>query len=118
MQSPLDPLVQRLVARLDANLQEAFEERAGIVQFEAGLARGHAECLAMLDVLIAHPQVLSGVAVLRFHRGGPADHLITCDLERARRFLSANGAAETAVLDPARFLAERCDGMALLSPVC
>jgi hypothetical protein len=24
------------------------------VQFDAGLARGHAECLALLDVLIAH----------------------------------------------------------------
>ena len=117
MQSPIDPLVQTLVARLDHNLREAFEERAGIVQFEAGTSRAHAECLALLDVLITKPSLLSGLAVLRFHRGGPADHLITCDLERARRFLSANGATETGVLDPARFLAERCDGAALLTPI-
>ena len=117
MPIPADPLVARLVARLDLNMREAFEERAAVVQFDAGFARGHAECLALLDVLAAHPRVLSGVAVLGFHRGGPSDHLITCDPERARRFLSANGATETGVLDAARFLAERCDGVALLTPV-
>ena len=117
MQSPVDPIVARLVARLDANLREAFEERAGIVQFEAGTSRAHAECLALLDVLVTHPSLLSGLAVLQFSRGGPCDHLITCDPEKARRFLSANGATETGVLDPARFLAERCDGVALLTPL-
>ena len=117
MQSPVDPIVQTLVARLDADLREAFEERAGIVQFDAGTSRAHAECLALLDVLINNPSLLSSLAVLSFHRGGPADHLITCDLDRARRFLSANGATETGVLDPARFLAERCDGAALLTPI-
>lgn len=37
--SPTDPLVAELVDRLDPDQREAFEERAGIVQFDAGLPR-------------------------------------------------------------------------------
>lgn len=55
MQQPIDPLVATLVERLDDNLREAFEERAGILEFEAGLPRAHAECLALLNVLVSHP---------------------------------------------------------------
>jgi hypothetical protein len=56
MQQPIDPLVASLVDRLDDNLREAFEERAGILEFEAGLPRAHAECLALLNVLVSHPE--------------------------------------------------------------
>jgi len=56
MQQPIDPLVATLVNRLDDNLREAFEERAGILEFEAGLPRAHAECLALLNVLVSHPE--------------------------------------------------------------
>ena len=56
MQQPIDPLVATLVDRLDDNLREAFEERAGILEFEAGLPRAHAECLALLNVLVSHPE--------------------------------------------------------------
>ncbi len=56
MQQPIDPLVASLVDRLDDNLREAFEERAGILEFEAGLTRAHAECLALLNVLVSHPE--------------------------------------------------------------
>jgi hypothetical protein len=41
---------------LDDNLREAFDERAGILEFEAGLPRAHAECLALLNVLVSHPE--------------------------------------------------------------
>lgn len=56
MQQPIDPLVAALVDRLNDNLREAFEERAGILEFEAGLPRAHAECLALLNVLVIHPE--------------------------------------------------------------
>ena len=56
MQQPIDPLVATLVDRLNDNLREAFEERAGILEFEAGLPRAHAECLALLNVLVSHPE--------------------------------------------------------------
>lgn len=48
-------LVDQLVAKLDDNLREAFEERAGIIEFDANLPRAHAECLALLNVLVSHP---------------------------------------------------------------
>ena len=58
MQTPLDPLVAEIVAKLDANQREAFEERAGIIEHDARLPRAHAECLALINVLIRYPDVL------------------------------------------------------------
>jgi len=56
---PLDALVADMVTLLDDNQREEFEERAGIIEFEAKLSRAHAECLALLDVLRRHPAVLT-----------------------------------------------------------
>lgn len=47
--------VMALVARLDANLREAWEERAAIREFEGGLLRDQAECLALLDLIQQYP---------------------------------------------------------------
>ena len=58
MPTPIDPLVADVVARLDANQREAFEERAAIIEYEAKLPRAHAECLALINVLIRYPGVL------------------------------------------------------------
>ncbi len=62
MQTPLNPLVAEMVAKLDPNLREDFEERAAIMEFDAELPRAHAECLALLDVLHRHPCALCGAA--------------------------------------------------------
>ena len=59
---PVDGLVADLLNCLDAGQREDFEERAGIIEFDAKLSRGHAECLALLDVLRRHPEVLINVA--------------------------------------------------------
>ena len=61
MKQPIDALVSELVDQLDADLREDFEERAAIIQFEAGYSRGHAECLALLDVLRRYPDVLRSI---------------------------------------------------------
>lgn len=58
---PLDALVADMVNMLDDSLREEFEERAGIIEFEAKLPRAHAECLALLNVLYRHPTVLTKV---------------------------------------------------------
>ncbi len=60
MNTPIHPLVADMVNRLDANLREEFEERAAIMEFDGKLPRGHAECLALLDVLHRHPDSFSG----------------------------------------------------------
>jgi len=53
--TPLEPIVEALVSRLNTDLREAFEERAGILQFEAGKPRDLAEALALLDVIRTYP---------------------------------------------------------------
>ena len=58
MNKPIDTLVAEILDRLDDRLREEFEERAAIIEFDAGCSRGHAECLALLDVLRRHPEVL------------------------------------------------------------
>lgn len=58
MQKPIHPLVAEMVSKLDPALREEFEERAGIIQFDAKFPRDHAECLALLDVLHRHPEAL------------------------------------------------------------
>ena len=55
---PVDELVADMINFLDGDQREDFEERAGIIEFDAKLSRGHAECLALLDVLRRHPEVL------------------------------------------------------------
>ena len=62
MNRPMDALVAEVVDLLDARLREEFEERAGILEFDAGYPRGHAECLALLEVLRRHPTVLETAA--------------------------------------------------------
>ena len=58
MNRPMDALVAEVVDLLDARLREDFEERAGILEFDAGYPRGHAECLALLEVLRRYPAAL------------------------------------------------------------
>lgn len=58
---PLDALVADMVNMLDDSQREEFEERAGIIEFEAKLPRAHAECLALLNVLYRHPAVLTKI---------------------------------------------------------
>ena len=52
-------IVADLLNCLDADCREAFEERAGIMEFDAGLDRAHAEALALLDLIRLHPLCLS-----------------------------------------------------------
>jgi hypothetical protein len=68
MQKPIDPIVAEMVEQLDLDLREAFEERAAIVEFEAGVQRAHAEALALLNVLDRPPTRSLGVGVLAAER--------------------------------------------------
>ncbi len=56
--APMDAIVADMVSKFDEDLREDFEERAGIIEFEGKLPRAHAECLALLDLLRRHPEVL------------------------------------------------------------
>ena len=113
--SPTDPLVAELVERLDASQREAWEERAAIMQFDGGLIRGHAECLALLDLLCRHPSVLSGVTVLEIELDGGTEWLLTTDLSYARRYVADVGGNEIAVRQLADVLLTQYGGIAVLN---
>ena len=116
-QDALDPLVADIVNKLDAVLREDFEERAGIIEFDALVPRAHAECLALLDVLRRHPEALSGVTVLEIELDGGTQWLLSTDLLFARQHLSDIGATEIVVLDLAEVIEEQYGGIALLTPL-
>ena len=50
------PTVTDFVQRLDEGLREAFEERAAILQFDAGIQRDLAEALALLMLIRQYPK--------------------------------------------------------------
>lgn len=108
------PIVPELVARLNANLREAFEERAGIMEFDAGMTREHAECLALLDVLSRHPLALTGLTLLRLPRSADTQYVLTTDVARDVPRLSALGPTVQGTADLAVVLAA-FGGMAVIS---
>ena len=117
MPTPLDATVADLVTKLDSNLREAFEERAAIIEFDAGLPRAHAECLGLLNVLRRYPAALTGITTLRFELQGSKPCLLTTNLAVARQRLTAMGGVEQAVVDLATVVQEDFDGLAHLTPV-
>ena len=50
------PIVTEIAARLDENLREAWEERAAVMEFDAGVQRDLAEALALLLVFRRYPE--------------------------------------------------------------
>ena len=115
--TPTDTIVADIVSQLDADLREDFEERAGIIEYDAKKARDHAECLALLDVIWRHPSVLSGVTVLEIELDGATQWLLTTDLDCARQHISDIGAFEISVLNPAAVVMEKYGGVAMLATV-
>jgi hypothetical protein len=113
--SPTDPLVAELVTRLDDALREDFEERAGIMEVDGQLPRGHAECCALLDVLHRHPAALTGISVLQIELDGGTEWLLTTELTYARRYVADVGGHEIAVRNLADVLLTQYGGVAVLS---
>ena len=113
--TPVDPLVAELAERLDANQREAFEERAGIRQFDGQLPKSEAEVLAMLDVVSRYPEALSGVVVLQIALDGSTEWLLTTDLAYARRYLADVGASGMAQCRLADVLLTQYGGIAVLA---
>jgi len=56
--------VSDLIAQLNESLRELYEERAAILEFDAGLTRDHAECLALLNIYRDYPLEVLGVVAL------------------------------------------------------
>jgi hypothetical protein len=110
-----EAIVAALVQWLDANLREDYEERAGIMEFDANQPREHAECLALLDLLRRHPAALIGVTAFEVEMAGASRVVMTTDAEFARQHLAALGIPVVRVVDLAGAVQEHCGGMALLA---
>ncbi len=105
MPRPVDPLVAELADRLDDSHREWFEERAGIVEFDAGHSRVDAERLALLMLLQRHPAALIGVTALQMTLDGATRWALAADADRARLHLAERGAVnarEVALVDVVR----------------
>lgn len=63
MSTSSHPIVTDFADLLDENLREAWEERAAVMQFEAGIPRDLAEALALLLVIRQYPTA----ALARLH---------------------------------------------------
>lgn len=110
-----ESIVAKLVERLDANLREDFEERAGIIEFDANQPRELAECLALLGVLQRHPAALIGVTAFEVAIDGSTRTVLTTDAEFARQHLTALGIPVLRVADLTHAVREGCGGIALLA---
>jgi hypothetical protein len=99
---PLNQIVEALVCRLDANLRETFEERAGIMQFEAGKPRELSEALALLDVIRSHPLAVCEVRALNIELDGQSLIVVTADQELANKHFADIGATPVALVDLAQ----------------
>ena len=111
---PKDAIVIEMVDRLDADDREAFEERAEIIEYDGQVPRGHAECLALLEVLRRDALTEKDLVVLQIELDGGTEWLLTTDPDFAREYLADIGCREVAVLDPADVIYEQYGGVAVL----
>ena len=65
MKRAINETVDNLVDRLPEELIEAWQERAGIREYDGGFSRPHAEALALLDLLDNDPDVLSDLRAVQ-----------------------------------------------------
>ena len=121
MPIPLDSLVAVLVSKLDDNLLEDWEYRASVMEFDALLPRGHAECLAMIDLLCRYPEVLhakaTGIVVLQAEIDGATQWLLSADSNAARQYLVDVGGREIRTVSLPDVLEEQYNGLTILTTV-
>jgi hypothetical protein len=112
----LDPLVREILEQLEADLRDAFEERAGIMDFDAGLERAHAECLALLSVIARNPAALCRARAIQFELDGTTRVLLTTNVTAARMHVGYVGGAEPRVVDLGDVLDREHGGLAAVCP--
>ena len=112
---PLDAGVARLVALLDDDRYEWFAERAGVLEFDARMARIDAERQALIQTLARYgfpgqPQL----CLLQVEIGGGTQWVLAADEVFARHQLAVLGATEVRAVDLADVLHRQFDDLAWL----
>lgn len=87
---PLDGHVRRIVAWLDTDRREAFEERAAIAQYDGNLDQEQAERLACLDILATYG-LPCPVQLLQVEMAGSTDWVLTTDVQATTATLAGLG---------------------------
>lgn len=114
--SSLDAGIARLVQQLDDGRREAFEERAGILEFDAKLPRLEAERQALVQTLARYGFPGSpDVRLLQVTVGGATQWLLSGNEIAARRALAGLGAGEVVVVDLADTLHDQFGDLAVLA---
>jgi len=113
---PLDAGVARLVEQLDDDRREVFEERAGILQFDARLPRLEAERQALIQTLARQgfPGQVS-LIVLRAEFEGAVQWVLVRDEPKGRARLLRLGASTVVRVDVRDVLDAQFGGLAWLS---
>jgi hypothetical protein len=116
MNRPLT-IMEELLNRLDDDLKEEWEERAAIMEYDGGLSRDHAECLALLNVFMRHPLALSGLSLLKAELEGDTHFVVTTDAQGTLQHLSSIGCNITELADLAEVLDSEFGGTASLAKI-
>ena len=114
MKTPIDPLVAEMVEQLELALQEDFQERAAIIEYDAQVQRAHAEALALLSVLEKFPEALIGVTVLCVEVDGAFHFYVADSIDRAREHAETKHANEIRAAGVIWTLQEEFGGLAEL----
>jgi hypothetical protein len=107
-------LIADLLAKLDPELRYEFEERAGIIEFDANVDRDQAEAYALIDLLRTHPDALVGLAVLQVASDDRVQFVLASDVEAARGRFEAVTLTPMRVADLAEVVKTQFDGLARL----
>ena len=100
-----------LVAHLNDDLREYFEERAAIREFDGGMPRDQAECMALLDTLRRDPLAFTGVTALQVELKGVTRVVLTSDVAH----LAAIGATVLGTADLPNVI-RQFHGIAMFTP--
>jgi len=108
------PFVGDVLARLDVNQQEAYAERAAIIEHDAGQPIALAECMAVVETLKRWPSLLTGLVALEIDLNGETRWLLTTQLSFARRHLAEFGGIEIGFCDPVEVVRQFGDAVLLV----
>lgn len=113
---PLDAGVARLVAMLDEDRYEFFAERAGVLEFDARMARIDAERQALIQTLARYGFPGQAQAhLLQVEVDGGAQWVLAADELNARQRLAGLGVTDVRTVDLADVLHRQFGDLAWLA---
>ena len=117
MKRAVDERVQQLIERMPEEFIEAWEERSAIREYDGGLARPHAEAMALLDLLDSEPELLSSARAYRVDLDDEPRHFVASSEQLLREHAASLGGEIAARRSVAWTVDEEFGGLAELVAV-